>query len=171
VCPASPIRPQTGKERNEAVFFAHLYGRKWGKGGMRPCAPPPRYGRNLKKTELRPCELLIYTAAKREKDECGRTTFLAYTAAIGERQNCGRAFRSSLRPQIEKRRNAAVLPSSPIRPQMEKGEPNDSTNFGSHANPGIGSHFGQTKFLAIHSASPKIKRMRSGLVVHLYGRK
>ena len=40
---------------------------------------------------------------------------------------------------------------------QEKGEPNDSTNFGSHANPGIGSHFGQTKFLAIHSASQKIK--------------
>ena len=50
-------------------------------------------------------------------------------------------------------------------------EPNDSTNFGSHANPGIGSHFGQTKFLAIHSASPKIKRLRSGLVAHLDGRK
>ena len=33
------------------------------------------------------------------------------------------------------------------------GEPSDGTNFGSHANPGTGSHFGQTKFLAIHSAS------------------
>ena len=33
------------------------------------------------------------------------------------------------------------------------GEPSDGTNFGSTANPGIGSQFGQTKFLAIHSAS------------------
>ncbi|MBP5631134.1 MAG: hypothetical protein J6Y21_00015, partial [Clostridia bacterium] len=66
-------------------------------------------------------------------------------------------------------------------------EPDDDTNFGSHANPRIGSHFGQTKFLviypascvterrnrclehniltkflAIHSASPKIKRFKSG---------
>ena len=38
-----------------------------------------------------------------------------------------------------------------------RGEPSDGTNFGSHANPGIGSHFGQTKFLAIHSASQKFK--------------
>jgi hypothetical protein len=35
------------------------------------------------------------------------------------------------------------------------GEPSDGTNFGSTANPGIGSQFGQTKFLAIHSASPE----------------
>jgi len=55
--------------------------------------------------------------------------------------------------------------------KWKKGEPNDSTNFGSHANPGIGSHFGQTKFLAIHSASPKIKRLKGGLVAHLDGRK
>ena len=82
-----------------------------------------------------------------------RRELLIRTAAHGKRQSCGRAFRSS------------------IRTQMEKGEPNDSTNFGSHANPGIGSHFGQTKFLAFHSASPKIKRLRSGLVAHLYGRK
>ncbi|MBR6934085.1 MAG: hypothetical protein IKH41_01190, partial [Clostridia bacterium] len=44
---------------------------------------------------------------------------------------------------------------------LKKGEPNDSTNFGSHANPGIGSHFGQTKFLAIHSASPKRRRLEA----------
>ena len=55
--------------------------------------------------------------------------------------------------------------------KWQVGEPSDDTNFGSHANPGIGSHFGQTKFLAIHSASPKIKRLKSGLVAHLYGRK
>ena len=36
-----------------------------------------------------------------------------------------------------------------------RGEPSDGTNFGSTANPGIGSQFGQTKFLAIHSASPE----------------
>ena len=35
------------------------------------------------------------------------------------------------------------------------GEPSDGTNFGSTANPRIGSQFGQTKFLAIHSASPE----------------
>jgi hypothetical protein len=55
--------------------------------------------------------------------------------------------------------------------KWQMGEPDDDTNFGSHANPGIGSHFGQTKFLAIHSASPKIKRLKSGLFAHLYGRK
>ena len=54
VCPASPIRPQLEKGRAAAVHFAHLYGRKKGKCGMRPCAPPPRYGRNWKKIELRP---------------------------------------------------------------------------------------------------------------------
>jgi len=37
--------------------------------------------------------------------------------------------------------------------KWEVGEPSDGTNFGSTANPGIGSQFGQTKFLAIHSAS------------------
>ena len=37
--------------------------------------------------------------------------------------------------------------------KWQVGEPSDGTNFGSYANPGIGSHFGQTKFLAIHSAS------------------
>ena len=138
---------------------------------MRPYDLLRQYGRNWKKTELRPYEFLIYTAANSEKAECGRATFLADTAAIGKRQSCGRTICSFIRPQIAKRRNAAVRPSSPIRPQMEKGEPNDSTNFGSHANPGIGSHFGQTKFLAIHSASPKIKRLKSGLIAHLDGRK
>jgi hypothetical protein len=34
-----------------------------------------------------------------------------------------------------------------------KSEPDDDTNFGSTANPGIGSQFGQTKFLAIYPAS------------------
>ena len=67
----------------------------------------------------------------------------------------------------DKKKKAALL----LIYTAAKGEPNDSTNFGSHANPGIGSHFGQTKFLAIHSASPKIKRLKSGLVAHLYGRK
>ena len=38
------------------------------------------------------------------------------------------------------------------------GEPSDGTTFGSTANPGIGSQFGQTKFLAIHSASLKSKK-------------
>jgi len=37
--------------------------------------------------------------------------------------------------------------------KWQMGEPSDGTNFGSTANPGIGSQFGQTKFLAIHSAS------------------
>ena len=55
--------------------------------------------------------------------------------------------------------------------KWQVGEPSDGTNFGSHANSGIGSHFGQTKFLAIHSASPKIKRVKSGLIAHLDGRK
>ncbi len=40
-----------------------------------------------------------------------------------------------------------------ISGKWQVGEPSDGTNFGSHANPRIGSHFGQTKFLAIHSAS------------------
>ncbi|MBR6934715.1 MAG: hypothetical protein IKH41_04435, partial [Clostridia bacterium] len=73
-----------------------------------------------------------------------------------------------------KRKEEGMRPCDPPHQygrKWKKGEPNDSTNFGSHANPGIGSHFGQTKFLAIHSASPKIKRMRSGLVAHLDGRK
>ena len=39
--------------------------------------------------------------------------------------------------------------------KLKVGEPSDGTNFGSTANPGIGSQFGQTKFLAIHSASPE----------------
>jgi len=39
--------------------------------------------------------------------------------------------------------------------KWQVGEPSDGTNFGSTANPGIGSQFGQTKFLAIHSASPE----------------
>ena len=37
--------------------------------------------------------------------------------------------------------------------KWQMGEPDDDTNFGSHANPGIGSHFGQTKFLVIYPAS------------------
>ena len=37
--------------------------------------------------------------------------------------------------------------------KWQVGEPDDDTNFGSHANPGIGSHFGQTKFLVIYPAS------------------
>jgi hypothetical protein len=40
-----------------------------------------------------------------------------------------------------------------ISGKWQVGEPDDGTNFGSTANPGIGSQFGQTKFLAIHSAS------------------
>ncbi|MBP5632401.1 MAG: hypothetical protein J6Y21_06565, partial [Clostridia bacterium] len=32
-------------------------------------------------------------------------------------------------------------------------EPDDGTNFGSHAFPAFNSHFGQTKFLAIYPAS------------------
>ena len=46
----------------------------------------------------------------------------------------------------------------------QMGEPSDGTNFGSHANPGIGSHFGQTKFSAIHSASPAKKRKAKKLL-------
>ncbi|MBR6935582.1 MAG: hypothetical protein IKH41_08850, partial [Clostridia bacterium] len=74
VRPTSPIRPQLKKDRVAAVFFAHLYGRKRGKGRMRPCDQPQRYGRNWKKAELRPCFSLIYTAANSEKKECGRAT-------------------------------------------------------------------------------------------------
>ena len=102
VPPSSPIRPQLEKDRAAAVRIAHLYGRKYGKGVMRPYHLPPRYGRNWKKTELRPCGLLIYTAANEKRQSCGRT-------------DC-----SFIRPQIAKRQNAAVLPASPIRPQLEK---------------------------------------------------
>jgi len=94
--------------RRLTAGIAHLYGRKKGKGGMRPCNPPPRYGRNWKKTELRLYILLIYTAAKREKAECGRVTRLPDTAAIGKRQSCGRTNFSFIRPQKGKMRNAAV---------------------------------------------------------------
>ena len=40
-----------------------------------------------------------------------------------------------------------------VKSKELRGEPSDGTNFESTANPGIGSQFGQTKFLAIHSAS------------------
>ena len=55
VLPTLPIRPQLKKGRAAAVRISHLYGRKKGKGGMRPYYPPCRYGRKWKKTELRPC--------------------------------------------------------------------------------------------------------------------
>ena len=44
------------------------------------------------------------------------------------------------------------------------GEPDDDTKFGLHANPGIGSHFGQTKFLVIYPASlAKIRKNKKPL--------
>ncbi|MBP5730114.1 MAG: hypothetical protein J6X19_02810 [Clostridia bacterium] len=38
-------------------------------------------------------------------------------------------------------------------------EPDDGTNFGSHAFPAFNSHFGQTKFLAIYPASCNVNEV------------
>ena len=79
--------------RRLTAGIAHLHGRKWEKGEMRPCALPHRYGRKREKRGMRPCFLLIYTAAKGEKAKCGRAPCFTDTAAIGKRQSCGRAPR------------------------------------------------------------------------------